>query len=241
MRDLQADMETSISNISRTAIHGNAPLVSIVIPAYNYAQFISETIDSALAVTGVECEILIIDDGSTDGTAAVVAAYKDKVRYLYQNNQGLSAARNTGIRESRGEFLVFLDADDLLRPEMVERSLEALKAVGESFALISHFPDLIDIKGNPISPETNLRHPDTEITMLDLLIMNRFPTFVFVRKGVFEEVGYFDTQLKASEDRDMWIRIARRPGNRIVFGQKARSKYVIERAPAGRMYPSGSR
>lgn len=185
------------------------PVVSIIIPAYNYAHYISETLDSALSARGVECEIIVVDDGSTDDTAAVLRSFENRIRYIYQENQGLSAARNTGIRESRGEFLVFLDADDLLRPEMVERSLTALREMGDSFALIAHISDVIDSRGEPIPTRTKFPSEDVEITLLDLLIMNRFPTFVLVRKKVFSEVGYFDTELKASEDRDMWIRIAR--------------------------------
>lgn len=203
-------MESAVSKPNQTANCGETPLVSIVISAYNYAQFISESIDSALAVRGVECEVLIIDDGSTDETAVVVAAYGNRVRYLYQENQGLSAARNTGIRESRGDLLIFLDADDLLSPDMPSASLAALREMGNSFALIAHTSALIDTEGDPISSRTEFPPEDVEIFLLDLLIMNRFPATVLVRKSVFTEVGGFDTNLPASEDRDMWIRIARR-------------------------------
>ena len=100
----------------------NAPLVSVIIPSYNHAQFLAESIESVLQ----DFEVIVIDDGSTDHTASVVAQYP-RVRYIRQDNQGLSAARNRGIRETSGPFLVFLDADDKLLPRALEATLNCFR------------------------------------------------------------------------------------------------------------------
>jgi glycosyltransferase involved in cell wall biosynthesis len=198
-----------IQPIHKTIIIDN-PKVSVIIASYNYSNYLSEAVDSALSVRGVECEVIVVDDGSTDDTSKVVQSYQDRIRYIYQENQGLSAARNTGIRESRGELLVFLDADDALNPDMVQHSLKALNKLGDSFAVIGHTPDRINSMGEPILSRRPSLSEDVEITLFDLLITSRFPPTALVRKTAFTELGFFDTELKACEDRDMWIRIARR-------------------------------
>src|SRR5437867_5651771 len=101
-------------------------LVSIIIPCYNQAQFLREAIQSALAQTYPHREIFIVDDGSTDNTAEVTAGYRD-VRYIRQENSGVSTARNTGLKQSRGEYLVFLDSDDRLLPAALEIGVDCLR------------------------------------------------------------------------------------------------------------------
>jgi glycosyltransferase involved in cell wall biosynthesis len=93
------------------------PRVSVVIPTYNCAKFLGRTIDSALRQTYRDFEIIVVDDGSTDGTQALVAAYEESVRYVYQTNQGASAARNAALSRASGELIAYLDADDLWRPD----------------------------------------------------------------------------------------------------------------------------
>lgn len=187
------------------------PLVSIIIPAYNYARFLPFAVDSALNQNYSNFELIVVNDGSTDDTHEVVQSYADRIRYIQQVNQGLSAARNSGIREANGEYLVFLDADDILKPNMIRQSLETLGKLGSEFSLVAHLPELINEKGDLIDRSWG-RFPkvDIEVTCLDLMIQNRFPPTVLARKQVFKEVGGFDLELKASEDRDMWVRIARR-------------------------------
>lgn len=102
-------------------------LVSVIIPCYNQAHFMGDAIESVLAQTWPQREIIVVDDGSRDDPAAVVARYAG-VRLLRQSNQGVSAARNHSLRESRGEFLVFLDADDRLTPQALETHLQHLQA-----------------------------------------------------------------------------------------------------------------
>jgi GT2 family glycosyltransferase len=120
-------------------------LVSIVVPAYNYAAFLPEALDSALAQTHADIEVLVVDDGSTDDTSSVLAAYGDRIRVHRQPNRGLSAARNEGARLARGRYVVFLDADNRLRPTFVERCLGALDAhpvAGFAYPQAHHFGEV---------------------------------------------------------------------------------------------------
>src|ERR1700691_732220 len=104
------------------------PRISVVVPAYNAAVYLPHAIDSVLAQTYPDWEIVIVDDGSTDNTCAVVDSYRptlqDKLQYIHQPNRGVSAARNTGIRAARGQFIALLDGDDVWLPHRLERGLK---------------------------------------------------------------------------------------------------------------------
>src|SRR5690349_3602213 len=93
------------------------PKVSVIIPTYNRAQFIARAVDSVLEQTYKDFEIIVIDDGSSDNTQEILKAYEGKIRYVYQQNKGISAARNRGIQEAKGEYIAFLDSDDVWKPE----------------------------------------------------------------------------------------------------------------------------
>src|SRR5438067_6268305 len=115
-----------------------APAVSVVIPAFNYARYLPLAIDSALNQTHANLEVIVVDDGSTDDTREVVGAYRDeRVRYVHQENAGLSAARNTGIRNARFAFVGFLDADDEWLPDMLAAAMERFANLPERFAIIA--------------------------------------------------------------------------------------------------------
>ena len=100
-----------------------APLVSVIIPCFNYAAYLAEAIDSALAQTHTNTEVIVMDDGSTDNSKQVAGRYAGRIEYFYQENQGLSATRNNGFRKASGDFIVFLDADDRLDPHFIEKTL----------------------------------------------------------------------------------------------------------------------
>ena len=102
------------------------PLVSIIIPTYNCARYLPEAVNSALGQTCNSLEVIIIDDGSADETQEVLKPYSDRILYLYQANKGVSAARNRGIAMAQGEFIAFLDADDVWLPEKLEKQLACL-------------------------------------------------------------------------------------------------------------------
>jgi glycosyltransferase involved in cell wall biosynthesis len=117
------------------------PLVSIVITCHNYGRFLKEAIDSCLHQSYQNIEIIVIDDGSTDNTSEVSKTYKNKIRYFYQNNRGVAEARNNGVNKTKGHYVVFLDADDLLKPNYIKDCCEVINSnnVGYVFTQVHHF------------------------------------------------------------------------------------------------------
>lgn len=183
-----------------------APLISVIIPCYNQGHFLGEAINSALSQTHPNIEIIVVDDGSTDNTAEVAASYG--VRCVRQENQGLGPARNSGLREARGNYLVFLDADDRLHPRAIETSLKELKLDPDA-AFVYGRCQLIAADGSFLSPS---RHPHIESDhYLNLLKLGNFmpnpAAFVF-RRAPLEAVGGFRPPL-GTEDYDMLLRLTR--------------------------------
>ncbi len=185
--------------------------VSVIIPAYNHADFLALAIQSVLAQDHAELEILVVDDGSTDGTAALVASLSDRrIRYVHQTNAGLSAARNTGIQLARHPLIAFLDADDEWFPTHLSSAAAQFLRLDPSFALVATGCVRIDRNGNSL-PEYPGALRDREVQISDIIIKTRFmPSTVVVRREVFDECGLFDTTLRSSEDREMWIRVGQR-------------------------------
>lgn len=187
---------------------GDAPLVSIVIPCYKHAHFLGEAIESALAQTYAHVEVLVIDDGSPDRTADVAARYP-AVRYVRQVNQGLSAARNRGLAESRGAYVIFLDADDRLRPEAAAIGVEELEAHRDS-AFVSGMYRNIAEDGSPLPtpPFPRLAGSDQ---YRELLLRNHIgaPSTVMYRRAVLDIVGGFDVAESPAADYELYLRIAR--------------------------------
>jgi len=187
------------------------PGVSVIIPAYNYAHYLPFAINSALRQDYPAQEVIVVDDGSKDNCAEVVARYGSQVRYIRQENAGLSAARNTGIRAASHAFVAFLDADDMWRPGMLNRIMEAFRRLTEEYAVVACASIAMDPSGIPLQTKRLSKSFFGEITVRDLLLMTRFqPSAAVARKSAFAECGCFDTTLRSSEDRDMWIRIAAR-------------------------------
>src|SRR2546430_1863396 len=125
------------------------PRVSVIIPAFNSARFLGEAIDSALSQTHTNIEVIVVNDGSTDGTDDLVQRYLHSIRYLKQSNRGLSGARNVGFKASSGTFICFLDADDILLPEKFERQLALFEREPDIGIVISGYFD-IDSDGSTI-------------------------------------------------------------------------------------------
>lgn len=186
--------------------HPGAPLFSVIIPSYNHAKFLPDSLASVLQQTLQSFEIVVIDDGSTDNTAEIVACYP-QVKYVHQTNQGLAAARNTGIRESTGSFLVFLDSDDTLRPRALATSLRCLQAHPECAFVSGNFRRL---GPDGISPARQPR-VDSEhfLALLKGNYIGMHATVAYRRKAI-ESVGGFDIRLPACEDYDLYLRVARR-------------------------------
>lgn len=185
-----------------------APAVSVVIPTFNHGRFLAGAIDSALAQDFDNVEVIVVDDGSTDGSSAIVSRYGDRVRYLWQENRGLSAARNAGILAARGSFVAFLDADDAWLPAFLSAVMQRLSADPGLAAAHTGFC-CIDGSGDSL-PQVNLTTVADDRMYERLLDGEYFvPSSVVARRECFERVGLFDEALRASEDWDMWLRVAR--------------------------------
>lgn len=226
-----------------------------MIPAYNYANYLPEAVDSVLAQTHRDFELLVVDDGSTDNTRDVVTGFIDpRVRYVWQVNQGLSAARNTGIREARFDFVAFLDADDLWSPEHLTDAIAEFARRGPEFALVACSSTRIDQAGVELPTRYPAWRGAREIDVSEIVTRTRFmPSSAIVRRAAFAACGDFDTTLRSSEDREMWIRIGAKfriaclsqPGVRVRKHASNMSKHadrmrqsmqtVIERAWTGRI------
>ncbi|MGO9245442.1 MAG: glycosyltransferase family 2 protein [Verrucomicrobiia bacterium] len=187
-----------------------SPLVSVVIPTYNYGRYICETVESALGQTYSPIEIIVVDDGSTDDTRECLAAYGDRIRYIHQQNRGLSAARNTGIQAAQGKFVALLDSDDLWLPDKLERQV----TVGihqPDIGLVATDRFAIDETGRRLDyvAESCSRDGFCELTARDLLEFAAFsPSSVLARRDCLLMMGGFNVGLTAVEDMEMWVRIA---------------------------------
>lgn len=189
-----------------------SPKVSVIIPTYNRADLLRQAIRSVLLQTYDNFEIIIVDDGSTDNTSAVVGSFSDdRIRYFWQENQERSAARNNGIREARGEYLAFLDSDDVWLSDRLAIQTKLLECHSQS--PLAHGKYLrIDENNALVSPmEAYHRSNDIEVRDysqdLELGCCVGILT-VLVRRSAFEAVGGFDQQLSLAEDWDMWLRIS---------------------------------
>jgi glycosyltransferase involved in cell wall biosynthesis/SAM-dependent methyltransferase len=181
--------------------------VSVVITSFDHAHFLADAIESVLAQTHPGVEVVVVDDGSRDNTQEVAARYAG-VRCVRQSNQGLAAARNTGIRESHGAYLVFLDADDRLLPHAVEEGLACFRAHPECAFVSGGFrrigPDGSAL-GDPVIPCVMRDH---YAEMLKRSYISMHATVMF-RREALERVNGFDASLRRCEDFDVYLRIAR--------------------------------
>lgn len=186
--------------------------VSVVIPAYNYGRFLRDAIDSALAQQHAPLEVIVVDDGSTDETPQILASYADpRLRPIRQENAGLSAARNRGIREAQHPFIAFLDADDRWDASFLITVMAGFRELGERVALVATGSQRMTAEGELVVQPKRVSAPSSILTFRDFALRNRvFPTAVVARRSAFEICGDFDTTLRSSEDRDMWIRITSR-------------------------------
>ena len=187
------------------------PRVSVVITCFNYGRFLQESVESALFQSFVDLEVLIIDDGSTDNTSAVVRRWtgKKQFRYIRQENAGQAAAKNLGIRESRGEFVAFLDADDRWDKHKLEKQIERFsdRQVGVVYSRVFRMkPDGTD----PYNPVRRGHLVPRRGSVTKYLIFDNFVPFssAVVRRQCLEKVGGFDETLRMSIDWDLWLRIS---------------------------------
>ncbi len=183
-------------------------LVSVVIPCFNYAHFLEQAIQSALDQDYPAIEVIVVNDGSTDNTAAVVAKFP-AVRYVHQENRGLAAARNAGLAHCRGEMVVFLDADDRLRPGSIKAGVRLLEG-DPSLGFAAGYSTLIS-GGGLAQPTVNRPGCEGNDAYVSLLRRNtiRNPGTVLFRRQVVEAAGGFASGVDACADYDLYLRISR--------------------------------
>jgi hypothetical protein len=181
--------------------------VSVVIPCFNGARFLSEAIDSALAQTYRDVEIVVADDGSTDDSVAIVARYGERVHGLRQANAGPSAARNLALAAATGEFVALLDADDRFHPRKLERQVDVLRARPDVAAVYCGW-QLVDADGR-LLPERGWPTVDGDL-LAQLVLGNLFhPVSVVLRRTVVDVAGGFDDRCPVNEDWDLFLRASR--------------------------------
>jgi glycosyltransferase involved in cell wall biosynthesis len=189
--------------------------VGVIVPAFNAAKTLPAALDSVAAQSFDDWQILLVDDGSTDNTAEVVAPYierfGEKILYIQQENRGLPAARNTAVRASTTEFLALLDADDVWLPSRLAESVKVLQErpqAGLAYGVIAS----IDMEGR-IGATFEPNRSNAEGRIAPYIYMRKVdlpcPTMTF-RRSCIDEVGLFDETMRATEDRDLWLRIAQR-------------------------------
>jgi glycosyltransferase involved in cell wall biosynthesis len=188
-------------------VDANPPLVSVVIPCYRQAHFLDEAIESVLAQSYPHFELVVVDDGSIDNTAAIAGKYPG-LRYIRQKNAGLSAARNTGLRHSLGKYLVFLDADDRLLANALEAGLQCFTSHPES-AFVYGYSHFVAFDGSPMRGRQPV-HVEGDYYLA--LLRNcpiAAPGCVMYRREIFELVDGFDTSLSPAADYALYYRVAR--------------------------------
>ncbi len=190
-------------------------MVSVVIPAFNAGRFISRTIDSVLAQTYGDYEIIVVDDGSVDNTAEVVKSYGPKVRYIYQENAGDGPARNTGISAARGEWIAFLDHDDEWLPQKLQSQMELLGRNPDLSWCAANYYEKYGVRQRPAGDYTALSRVlggkdyfDNLFTAVHKKGCSLITATMMVRRDVFEKAGLFDSCWRRCADYDMWWRIA---------------------------------
>jgi glycosyltransferase involved in cell wall biosynthesis len=160
---------------------------------FNGERFLGEALESVFAQKHRPLQVIVVDDGSTDGTAEVVRSFED-VEYIYQENQGVSAARNRGLEKARGEMIAFLDADDLWKPEKLEKQMQFMTKHPECRISSTDARNFLEEKVE--LPQIVKSLPDWEE------VRPHLPSTLLVEKGVFEEIGPFDTGYAAGEDTE---------------------------------------
>ena len=208
----------------------DTPTVSVVIPAYNVARYIGETLESVFAQTFTDYEVIVVNDGSpdTEDFEQAIAPYLNRILYLKQENLGASVARNTGLQAARGEFIAFLDADDLWLPAYLDQQMKFIRERGCDLACA----DAIFF-GDPSSEGKT--YMDTlmatasavdDVTFLQLVNADRslITSGVVARREPMMQVGLFDEALRNAQDFDLWLRLCL-SGSRLSYQRKVLLKY----------------
>jgi len=202
------------------------PKVSVIIATYNRARFICGAIESVLGQTYKDIELIVVDDGSTDNTGELLGRYKNKFRYVYQHNQEKSAARNKGISLATGEYVAFLDSDDVWFHDKLARQVPVLEKASADVVLVHGYKQIVDENLRPIDDANKKlcklyrpaeRNAETYLAYLKASCI--FTSTVLIRRKTLLEVGGYDPNLIDREDYELYLRILLK-GYRFAFISK---------------------
>lgn len=214
----------------QNADENSLPAVSVIIPAYNVAPYIRETLESVFAQTLTDYEVIVINDGSPDIEAfeSAIEPYQERIRYISQKNAGASSARNAGLRAAQGRLIAFLDADDLWSPNYLDEQLKFIREQNCDLACA----DALIAGDSPDAGKTYMEvamktaAASGEVTFLQLVSAERslITSGVVVRRDLILEVGLFDLTLRNAQDFDLWLRLARH-GARLAYQRRVLLEY----------------
>jgi glycosyltransferase involved in cell wall biosynthesis len=212
--------------LEQEAAGAQTPVVSVIMPAYNVAPFIAETLDAVAAQTFSAYEVIVVNDGSPDTAelALALAPYMGRLVYIEQENKGAGAARNAALRAARGEFVAFLDADDLWLPDYLSEQLDFIRA--GDYDLV--YADALLFGDSPLAGRTfmDIAPSEGEVTFGSLVSgrCNVITSGVVARRRLVLEAGLFDEGLRNSQDFELWVRLVRR-GARAGYQRKVLLRY----------------
>lgn len=181
-------------------------MISVIIPTFNRAWALKRAVDSALAQDYTHKEIIVVDDGSTDDTQEVLAGYKDEIQILIQENKGVSAARNFGIKESQGRFIALLDSDDAWEKKKLSCQMAFFRSNPD--AMICQTEEIWIRNGKRVNPKKKHKKPSGMIFEPSLKLCLVSPSAVMIRKELFDQKGMFNEAFEVCEDYDLWLRIS---------------------------------
>lgn len=181
------------------------PLVSVIIPTFNRARFVGRAIDSVLSQTFQDFELIVVDDGSTDGTAELLSKNYPNIRIFLQPNRGVASARNLGIRNASGELIAFLDSDDEWLPRKLEKQVSLYDSHEPFF--ICHSDEIWIRNGCELKQQAKHKKQGGRFFERALERCLISPSSVIISRALLDKVGLFDESLLAAEDYDMWLRI----------------------------------
>ena len=179
--------------------------ISVIIPTWNRSELLPRALESALSQTLLPIEVIVVDDGSSDNTRDIVRSDFPAVRYFYQSNLGVSAARNRGIYEASGDWIAFLDSDDQWLPEKLEFQYQAI--CKNSVMQICHTDEIWIRNGKRVNAMKKHSKPEGWIFNQCLPLCCVSPSSVLIHREVLDDIGLFDESLPACEDYDLWLRI----------------------------------
>lgn len=180
--------------------------IAVIIPTFNRQKLLTKAIDSVLSQTYQNFQLIVVDDGSTDNTAEVVAGYGTDIWYVFQENHGPAAARNNGIKRANSDFIAFLDSDDWFAPEKLEMQLEAMEK-NHQF-MISHTDEIWYRRGLHLNQKKKHHKPNGYIFPRCLQLCTVSMSTVMARRQLFDRCGLFDEDLPCCEDYDFWLRVS---------------------------------